>query len=265
MREMRDLARDTWPTGRWHPGGLAWSLHQHARTDWPIRVWDDHAWGWLPAPGVLEWQVHPDHPDLADEVLDWADTVTTLTDVVAWSDEPHQLDALTRRGYRPVDGPFFIRLAHALDTPPPDPAPPASYRTGHVTDDLVPARVEAHRAAWHPSRVTEHSYRVVRAAEPYRDDLDRIVLTADRTVAAYCLAWLDGGVGEFEPVGTHPDHRRLGLARTASLDALHRLRDLGAHTAIVHARGDDAYPVPFRLYRSVGFTPTGQRTVTYRR
>ncbi|MEU4744878.1 GNAT family N-acetyltransferase [Actinosynnema sp. NPDC023658] len=264
MREMRELARRTWPTGRWHAGGLAWNLHHHPDPDRPVRVWGAHAWGRLPEPGVLEWQVDPDHPLLAEEVLDWAEGDTGLTEVVAWSGEPHQLDALTRRGYRHVPGPFFVRLARGLDHLPTT-SVPDGYRCAHVTEDLVPTRVDAHRAAWHPSRLTERTYHVVRADEPYREDLDRVVLAPDGTVAAYCLAWLDDGVGEFEPVGAHPDHRRLGLARAACLDALHKLRDLGAHTAIVHARGDDAYPAPGRLYRSLGFLPTGQRTLTYRR
>lgn len=255
---MAALARRL-PDGRWHPGGLAWALHQHARTDWPLLVLD-HAWGWLTAPGHLEWQVHPDHPHLADTVLDWADPDT----VTAWSDAPHETAALTRRGYRPAEGPHFTRLAHTL-TDLPDPTPPPGHRTGHVTDDLVPARVAAHRAAWHPSRVTEHSYRVVRATPAYQARLDRVVHAPDDTIAAYCLAWLDHGIGELEPVGTHPDHRRRGLARTATLDALHHLRAAGAHTAIVHPRGDDAHPIPARLYRSLGFTPTGARTTTYRR
>ncbi|WP_367128212.1 GNAT family N-acetyltransferase [Saccharothrix sp. HUAS TT1] len=264
MREMRELARRTWPDGRWHAGGLTWSLHEHPHTDQPTRTWGDRAWGRLPAPGVLQWQVHPDHPELADDVLDWATGATDLTEVVAWSGEPHQLDALTRHGYRPAPGPFLIRLARGLDHLPTT-TPPAGYHRAHVTDDLVPARVHAHRAAWHPSHVTEDGYRALRAAEPYREHLDRVVLAPDGAVAASCLAWLDDGVGECEPVGTHPDHRRLGLARTATLDALHALRDLGAHTAVAHARGDDAHPVPAHLYRSVGFLPTGQRTLTYRR
>jgi hypothetical protein len=38
------------------------------------------------------------------------------------------------------------------------------------------------------------------------------------------------------------------------LSGLQRFRDAGATQAIVGCRGDDAYPVPKRLYQSVGFS-----------
>jgi hypothetical protein len=38
-----------------------------------------------------------------------------------------------------------------------------------------------------------------------------------------------------------------------NLFALQRLREEGATLALVACRGDDAYPIPRRLYESVGF------------
>jgi ribosomal protein S18 acetylase RimI-like enzyme len=83
---------------------------------------------------------------------------------------------------------------------------------------------------------------------------------------SYGLVWLDAvnGVGEFEPVGTHQDFRRMGLARAVCLHAMHRLRAAGASTAIVYARGDAAYPVPARLYEALGFR-AGDRTSVHSR
>ena len=80
------------------------------------------------------------------------------------------------------------------------------------------------------------------------------------------LAWLDekNRVGLLEPVGSAPAHRRRGLARAATLAVLHALRDAGAVSAVVRPRGDEAYPTPARLYRSLGFRPDA-RTVSYAR
>jgi hypothetical protein len=75
----------------------------------------------------------------------------------------------------------------------------------------------------------------------------------DGSLACSVLAWYDEGAGELEPVGTHPSRRRLGLAAATSLFALRKLSGLGATTAAVQCRGDDAYPVPKRLYESIGF------------
>src|SRR4051794_22722208 len=82
---------------------------------------------------------------------------------------------------------------------------------------------------------------------------------------SYCLAWLDdeNRVGELEPVGTHADFRRRGLAAAVCAFALRRLREEGAELAVVYARGNAAYAGPKQLYESLGFRPHA-RTVTYR-
>jgi len=138
-------------------------------------------------------------------------------------------------------------------------------RTVRGEEDVGP-RVEAHRSAFNPSRVTPKSYRDVMRAWPYRAALDCVVEAPDGRIAAYCLAWLDAEnrVGELEPVGTHADFRRRGLAAAVSTFALHRLREEGADQAVVYARGDLAYPAPKRLYESLGFRAHA-RTLPFRR
>jgi ribosomal protein S18 acetylase RimI-like enzyme len=55
----------------------------------------------------------------------------------------------------------------------------------------------------------------------------------------------------FEPVGTHPDYRRRGLAKAVLCEGLRRLKVLGATTAYV---GCGTGPDVARLYESVGLT-----------
>jgi hypothetical protein len=45
---------------------------------------------------------------------------------------------------------------------------------------------------------------------------------------------------------------------------MHALRGCGARNAIVYARGDNAYPIPARMYQSLGFEAYA-RTWTYYR
>jgi GNAT superfamily N-acetyltransferase len=106
----------------------------------------------------------------------------------------------------------------------------------------------------------------VRSTPAYRADLDCVVEAPDGSIAAYTLAWLDevNAVGQFEPVGTHADHRRLGLARAVGLYALRRLRDLGATSALVACRGDAAYPIPCKLYESIGFREVSRQLAFHR-
>ena len=114
--------------------------------------------------------------------------------------------------------------------------------------------------------MTVESYGNTMNAWPYRADLDCIAVAPDGRVAAFCLAWLDdeNRVGELEPVGTHADFRRLGLASAVCAFALRRLAEEGAARAVVYARGDAAYPAPKALYESLGFAQHA-RTVRLRR
>jgi mycothiol synthase len=114
-------------------------------------------------------------------------------------------------------------------------------------------RVQLHQTVWAPSRVTLEAYRRLRAAPIYRPDLDLVAVASDGMFAAYAIVWYDPSsrVGEFEPVGTHPDFRRRGIGRAVMLEGLHRLRTLGARQALVSSSADN--PASIRLYESVGF------------
>ena len=107
----------------------------------------------------------------------------------------------------------------------------------------------------HPPDLTVRKYERVQRTWPYRPTLDRVVLTGVGEVVAFCTAWLDeeNAAGLLEPVGTHPAHRRRGLARAVCTDALLALRAAGARTAQVGFGSEAAYA----SYRSVGFARTG--------
>jgi ribosomal protein S18 acetylase RimI-like enzyme len=259
---MQALTSEVWrlrsPLVEYHPGGLAWSTYHAAEPEHEPRrqVWEQDgdcvAWG-VEESSSLAFLVHPEHRELLDQVLDWgsAETAASLaSDVDA-------IAALERQGYRrsPPESPYFVHMGHDLDDLP-DPTAPTGFRlrTIHGVEDLE-RRVAVHRAAWHPSRVTAESYRRVMLAFPYRRELDCVVEAPDGSFAASALFWLDAetGVAELEPVGTDPRFARRGLAAAICLFGLHRLREHGAESAIVHARGDPAYPAPKRLYESIGF------------
>jgi ribosomal protein S18 acetylase RimI-like enzyme len=77
----------------------------------------------------------------------------------------------------------------------------------------------------------------------------------DGSFAAYALCWYDDAnrVGEFEPVGTHPNRRRRGRGAPVCRYALHRLQEAGAKQAIVYASGREDQRQASALYESVGF------------
>ena len=101
--------------------------------------------------------------------------------------------------------------------------------------------------------MTVESYVNVQAAWPYRADLDCVVEAPDGSFAAYALAWLDAenAVGELEPVGTHPDHRRRGLASAPS--ACSRSTGCASKARPAQSSTRAADEPAKALYESIGF------------
>jgi GNAT superfamily N-acetyltransferase len=278
---MQGMASRLWsPHSRFHPGQLAWNRYSRpvdpARVDdgEAISLWEDGGetvgFGWAESPDWLELQVDPAHPEVAEELLEWFEEVSDAEQqsaLVMQGDVAEQ--ALAAAGFVPEeDGPFFVH--HVVDLADLPPAPVLEgYALRQVSVDEAAPRAAAHAAAWSdvgPSQVDARAYAQVMAAWPYRTDLDWVVTDASGELVASALVWLDPatGVGLVEPVGCVPEHRGRGLAAAATLAALHHLRSIGGTLGQVTPRGDDGYPGPQRLYRSLGFRPTA-RTVTWTR
>ena len=262
---MQELVAELWrlegPNVETHIGDLAWQRFQHAgrEDEWRIRVWEDGgapvAFAWLRLPATLQYEIHPRPRDreLHDQVITWFEDHAEGDELrtSALSTDAARLAVLGRHGYAPSgerDMAYHVRDLSDL----PDPVVPEGYRLWTVGSGDLERRVAAHRAAFAPSRVTPASYAAVQAAWPYDPRLDCIVQAPDGSFAAFCLAWLDEAnrVGELEPVGTHPDHRRMRLARAVCLFALGRLREHGAAHAVVYAWTPSAGK---KVYESIGF------------
>jgi predicted N-acetyltransferase YhbS len=241
-------------------GQIAWWSANIPHGESEARLWHEDGrlvgWGWVTGGTELEFQVRPTHRALLDEILDWAAPDELLV-------PSHHTDAIARierHGLVHMPSKPWMRLNSRLLDDLAEPVLPDGYSLRTVQEDDFASRAAAHRSAFQPSRFRDDVYDFVRDTPAYRADLDCVVIAPDGSVAAYTLAWLDeeNRVGEFEPVGTHADHQRRGLGHAVNLFALHRLREEGATLALVACRGDAAYPIPCKLYESVGFREWSQ-------
>ena len=257
-----------------------------------IRLWagEDGApvgFALLDGPGSGDALVHPGHRrrGIEEDVLAWLEErhrweaaprggASTLE--TGGYGNPHWQGLLEARGFR-LDGsvqgtPHYWRTLDAL----PPSAPPDGFVVREVAGEHeATARTMAQREAFAnldfdmPGRpagrrapqaddamisLRTRVYSNVMRLEGYRRELDIVVVAANGDVAACCTCWLDedNRVGEFEPVGCHPDYRRLGLTRAAMLEGMRRLRSLGAEAAVVSTHPLNAPAM--RLYESCGFT-----------
>jgi GNAT superfamily N-acetyltransferase len=258
LPQLQAVATRLWRPTTWqHAGQLAWN-GAFADTPTPAAVWDGAAFGWLESPDSLELAVDPAQPQLVDDVVGWAlaraagPFTTTVTEA-----DTALVHGLVRHGFAIQDGPFFSQLTLDLDGLPSMPAP-TGYDVRAVRSDELEARAACHRAAWSdstPSSMTAERYRRVTEAASYCRELDVVVEAADGSLVASALVWLAGEAALVEPVGCVPAYRGRGLAGAATLAALTAARKYGARVGLVRPRGDEAYRVPARLYRALGFRP----------
>lgn len=271
LRLMQRLAQTLWHDARGcldpTMGELAYQVGIRADADpGAQRLWleggDCLAWGWFSPPATLAWAVHPLHPALLDEVLDWAESLAgpgTRLETPARSGDDHAIATLRMRGYVEDPEHIWLRLNHRSVEEIEAPALPTGYALKTVADygGDIAKRVRVHQRSWAElgTRVSTTVYPGVMSTWPYRQDLDFVLEADDGTPVAFALGWYDeqNRVAEFEPLGTDPDYRNRGLGRTLLLLGLQRLRDAGATDAIVGSRGDAGHRLPSLLYESVGF------------
>ncbi|HEY0530948.1 MAG TPA: GNAT family N-acetyltransferase [Actinoplanes sp.] len=265
-------------------GELAWIWGKGRALDgttWRRRLWFSGdelvAWGWVFLPhqvrrndgsvtevtgASLSYQLHPDHTELVDEVIEWYDGVAAGLErtVVPTAAEEFALKRWAAYGYEPDvealgDTGDWTQLNERDLTDVEQPVLPAGFRFRTAGEAGPEAAVRAHVDAWTPSAYTARSYEAVRQTAAYRGDLHVLVEAPDGTMASSAIMWLDQAnrTVEFEPVGTHPDYRRLGLARAMMLHGMHLARAAGATHATVVCLGAPGHPKARGLYYGLGF------------
>jgi mycothiol synthase len=234
-----------------------------------VRLWEDGdellGFAWLEEPDGVMMQVHPRFRGsgvLEREMLDWASHQARAVygeraGDELWTripeDDPHLAAFLAGLGFA-RDPDHALKMFRELDGSLPRPALPDGWSVREVGgEEEWEERVEIHREVWHPSRVTLEAYRRLRKAPGYDPNLDLVAVAPNGAFGSYCICWFDpqSRTGLFEPVGTRPAFRGMGLGKSVMLEGLNRLRELGARTAFVTAIHDNETAAG--LYESVGF------------
>jgi GNAT superfamily N-acetyltransferase len=225
---------ETWPGQLWFSGGglVAWGWvylpHQVRRSDGSVQDVTG---------AYLGYQVHPGHAALVDEVIGWYDAVAADIErtVMPRAADEFALKRWAAHGYRtdPAslgDTGFWTQLNERDLTEVEQPVLPDGFRFRTADQAGPEAAVQAHVDAWAPSTYTAGGYEGVRRTATYRADLHVLVQAPDGTMAASTIMWLDEAnqTAEFEPVGTHPDYRRLGLGTAMLRHGMHLAHAAGA-------------------------------------
>ena len=205
--------------------------------------------------------VHPDFDDLYPEVIAWSEqaAVRAGDDKVflhVWDGDDLTGRIAVERGYEVTERWESYRRRRFDETAVPPSEVAEGYLVRVTRDDSADHLAVADllnaafgRTAHRPGELATFTA----LAPSFRRELDLVAEAADGTLAAYAaVCWDRTNLrGIFEPVCTHPDHRRRGLARALMLEGMRRARALGA--AVIDVGTGDLDPAN-ALYASLPFT-----------
>ena len=188
-------------------------------------------------------------PTIEQEIVDWG--VKCVRHLAQTQDTPLTLDAscrlenserialLERHGFVRQEE-QSLQMVRSLAEPIPDPQIPAGFFIRHVQGEQeVEALVTLHRAAFGTDNMTIEERLAMMRVPDYDPELDLLAVAPDGRLAASCVCSISRDEnqhsgrkeGYTDPIATHPDFRRRGLARALLLKGLVLLRRRGMDAA----------------------------------
>ncbi|HSG79412.1 MAG TPA: GNAT family N-acetyltransferase, partial [Acidimicrobiia bacterium] len=237
-----------WDTRRWDGHRFHRAEPSHPPWTGRTRLWreDGRIVGVAHQEGSrdLAIQIHPDRRHLEDEMVAWAEKVLAaempegrVLEVPVFDYDLVRRRVLHDRGYEATDDGEVIRRMRLGDADHPAQELDGGYRIRTArAGDPVDAKVFAELLNDSFGRTFHQEAEVFafRTGSPsYREDLDLMAEAPDGTLAASVGVTIDevNRAGTFEPVLTHPGHRRRGLALALMREGLHRMKAAGVETA----------------------------------
>ena len=255
-----------WDGNRFHDADLSW------KPEWSqqFRLWET-------ADGEVVGLAHPDwagsvclqlHPDyrsrIEEEMLAWAVenlAVPNREGVRQLETFDYDYDApraalLEQYGFEKLPAFGVLRHMRIGSQPLPEAHPTSGYtlRTTDGSDNDCERMAALLNAAFNRTFHSAPEYKNFTTHSPsFRHDLNLVAEAADGLFAAHVGLNYEPAnrYAIFEPVCTHPDHRRKHLAQTLMFMGLHKLKALGVEHVYVETGDMEAAN---GLYNSIGFT-----------
>lgn len=209
-------------------------------------------------------------PALESELLAWVVSAvqrrnlekgeTQTLDASSLEDDQVRLAFLEQAGFERQEETSLL-LARPIDDDLPAPQLPPGFTIRPMGGEAeVEAYVALHQAAFGTQNMTVEYRRTIMSAPDYNPELDLVAVAPNGDLAAFCVCQIfpddsprAGGQKEgwTDPVGTHPNYQRLGLARALILTGMDLLKVRGIDTAIM---GTSSTNIPMqRTAEALGF------------
>ena len=230
------------------------------------RIWFDDGqpigWAYVDDFNNLRWEFDSHYEVLVgDEIVKWGESCIRILneesitlDTSCREDYADRISFLKRHGFHQTEM-TSIAMVRDLSQLIPEPNPPLGFKIRPIAGTQEADKVAAtHRAAFGTDYMTTEKRLAIMNSSEYDLSLDLVVVTADRTIAAYCSCSVNETekTGDTDPVAVHPRFQRMGLARALLLTGMQLLKRRGMISAHLGTSGDNI--AMQKTAESVGFT-----------
>ncbi|MBN1891062.1 MAG: GNAT family N-acetyltransferase [Thermoflexales bacterium] len=209
------------------------------------------------------------YPEIESEIVAWGvecirramqeRSESWTLDTSCRSDDTGRIALLERHGFLRQEI-HSLHMVRSLDEPIPTPQVPVGFSIRHVAGEQeVEALVTLHRAAFGTEHMTVEERLAMMRVPEYDAELDLLAIAPDGRLAAYCTCSISQeenkhsgrNEGYSDPVATHPDFQRRGLAKGLLLTGLHKLKQRGIDTVVLGTSSENT--AMQRAAQAVGF------------
>jgi ribosomal protein S18 acetylase RimI-like enzyme len=212
-------------------------------------AFNNHHWRKDPEPYALI--LDPDHPELAQMLLDWAES-SGMREVEILQGNTFLIELIQSRGYTRSSDFMAMREKPLAATPHETVSLPPGYSIQVLDRSEWDCYFKAVHAVFNMMD-THEAFASIQESPSNVHELHLNVVDDQNQIAAFCSVWLDreNSIAEFEPVGTVPQFQKQGLAAALMAYACNRLREMGCPQANVESWSESVGAN--KLYAAGGF------------
>ncbi|NHK32501.1 MAG: GNAT family N-acetyltransferase [Asgard group archaeon] len=200
--------------------------------------------------------IHPNYRFLEKELILWIENQTKeYNNFYVLENDQIRNDLLLEFGYKNQGCVEYTRT-RPIDLSILDYELPKGYtiKNVNINKDFVKYREVMGSVFPHCNKMTEKLFNNYTKTSFYNPELDILAVAPDEGFAAFCTIRFDpiSRIAEIEPVGTHPNHRRLGLGKAVIIEGLKRLKKYKPKAIVITGAANTVGANC--LYDSLGFT-----------
>jgi mycothiol synthase len=220
-------------------------------------------WAYVDDSRNLCWEVEKQYTEeVGREMVAWGEACihknlatgeTATLDASCREGIKERLDFISQHGFHQTEV-MTVHMKRQLSEPIPEFELPLGFSIRSVKgNEEAEAIASAHRAAFGTGYMTTENRLIIMNTSEYDPALDLVAIAPDGIIAAYCTCSVNEQtkVGTTDPVATHPDYQRLGLAKALLLKGLRMLKEHGMESASLGTNG--ANLAMQKAAKSVGF------------